>query len=124
MRRDVLDFGHFLLQKGLISEQDLYDAGFVQEKKDLRIGEIARAEGWLSVDDIQLMTFKGYSLLRKIPISFFREALALVGAITEKDFITQLRKFNKAHFSPRIHDSSSGAHCKKNLCLLTPFIDV
>ena len=93
MRRNVFNFGHFLLQKGLITEQDMYDARFTQKKRNLRIGEIAKAKDWLSDDDIQRIL-----IIQEDTYIFFGEALVLIGAITEKDLIEQLKEFNKAKF--------------------------
>ena len=100
----------------------MYDARFAQKKRNLRVGEIAKAKGWLSDDDVRRILIMQEDTLEKFgdiavrgkylsaehleelikeqedTYIFFGEALVLIGAITEKDLIEQLKGFNKAKF--------------------------
>lgn len=100
----------------------MYEARFAQKKRNLRIGEIAKAKGWLSDDDVQRILIIQEDTMEKFgdiavrgkylsveqleeliraqddTYIFFGEALVLIGAITEQDLIEQLKEFNKAKF--------------------------
>jgi hypothetical protein len=111
--KTYLRFGQYLHDKGLI---DAYHTG---AENNLRIGELTKAKGWLTEDDvlkilvIQEETKEKYGeiavrenyltqdqvdqLLREQADSYiyFGEALVKLGIITQDVLINHLKEFNK-----------------------------
>ena len=50
--RKHIRFGSYLCEKGLIDATDVLNARYVQLKNNRKIGELAKAKGWLTDDNI------------------------------------------------------------------------
>jgi hypothetical protein len=117
-----LRLDQYLCEKGLITEIDTLNARLIQKKDNLRIGELAKARGWLddnAIDRILIIQedtkekfgeiavkekYLSEEQVRQLLIEqedtyiFFGEALVRIGAISEGALIEQLKEFNKLKF--------------------------
>ncbi|HWR57760.1 MAG TPA: 4Fe-4S binding protein [Thermodesulfovibrionales bacterium] len=112
-------YGKYLLEKGVVTMDDIISARFFQRRNNLLIGELAKRKGWLTDDQIlkitvlqeefrerfgeiavrekylkkeqldQLLTEQNDSFLH------FGEALVKIGAISLEDEIKHLGEFNR-----------------------------
>lgn len=114
-----LFFGHYLLRKGLITFDDILNAGALQKRTNLRIGEIAKKRGWMTDGDIKtLLAIQEETLgkfgeiaVRESGISseqlsellriqdeeylFFGQALLKLGLISDQKLMENLKEYNK-----------------------------
>lgn len=112
-------FGQFLCKKGLITEQDIFNARMIQKQHNRMIGQIAQEKGWLSSQDVaRILIYQEEShnkfgeisvdlafltgtqvqcLLMEMDESyiFFGEALVSLGVLSENEMLKNLETFNR-----------------------------
>lgn len=121
--KDNLDkqflFGQFLRRKGLITEQDIFNARMIQKQHNRLIGQMAHEKGWLTSEDVaRILVYQEEShnkfgeisvdhafltssqvqcLLIEMDESyvFFGEALVNLGVMSEQEMIRNLEVFNR-----------------------------
>ena len=111
-------FGRFLVEKGIITQEDLFFARALQRKKNKKTGEIASELGLMTAEEVEYVLIKQEdygSLFGEIAISegiitkdelsailkkqeedhiYIGEALVELKAISTKMFIEELKAYN------------------------------
>lgn len=91
-REGVLLFGRYLSLKGLISDEDIFNARMFQKGQNLRIGEIAMSRGMLSRDDVErLLVYQEETGMR------FGELAAALGFITNEQLAELLEAADQSY---------------------------
>lgn len=112
-------FGQFLMKKGLITKEDIFNARMMQKQQNLMIGQMAREKGWINGNDVErilvyqetekmkfgeLAVEYGYlsgpqveMLLGEMNESYvyFGEALVSLGVISDKILLENLKSFHR-----------------------------
>lgn len=112
-------FGRYLQLKGLISDEDVFNARMMQKNQNRRIGEMAVERGWMSAEDVEkvlvyqeefglrfgelavemglLSAAQLDELLGQIENSYvyFGDALVALGVISKSDMIENLKTFHR-----------------------------
>ena len=120
-------FGQFLRMKGLITEEDVFNARMMQRQHNRRIGELAREKGWLSTADVaRILTYQeedfrkfgqvaleqGYislerleGLLKEMQESYvlFGEALVNLGVLTKEEMGENFVQFQRLRLEGEHH---------------------
>lgn len=112
-------FGQFLRRKGLITEQDIFNARMIQKQHNRLIGQMAHEKGWLTSEDVaRILVYQEENHNRFGEISvdhsflsgsqvqclliemeesyvFFGEALVSLGVLNEQEMLKNLEIFNR-----------------------------
>lgn len=121
-------FGQFLLEKGLVTFDDIYYARMLQKNENLKLDELALNKGWLTEEQIRRIAVfqeesdkafietaveKGFLKGTQVDVLlkgqsetylFFGEALVRLGTLSKEVLFESLKEFNNKLLKRRTVD--------------------
>ena len=85
-------FGRFLVERGTITQEDLFYARALQRKKNKKVGEIANELGLMTAEEVEYVLIK-----QEDDGSLFGDIAISEGIITKDELSTILKKQEENH---------------------------